>query len=206
MKIIDLTYPIYQGMFKFWGDWHCAVEVEPTALYDRDRCSVHKLVLATHTGTHVDAPRHFFAEGMPIDRVALDRLVTDAVVYHLRDKGPQSRITLADVDLERIAPGETALLNTGWYRHWDGDFYQDFPVMDEEVAQAFVDRGAAALAVDIPLMPVVHGIVLGAGRLLIENLTNLDEITTERVQLIALPLKFRDGDGAPARVVAVQRG
>lgn len=204
MKMIDLSYPIYQGMFKFWGDYHPEVEVEQTGTYERDQCMVHKLTLGTHSGTHIDAPRHFFPDGQTIDRVPLSMLVTEAVVFNLTDKGPNSRITLQEVDCSRLAEGEAALFNTGWSCQWGKGFYENFPVLEVEVAEKLMERGAASLAVDFPLGTDVHQAVLGSGKLLIENLTSLDQISADRVQLIALPLKFLEGDGAPARVIAVE--
>ena len=50
----------------------------------------------------------------------------------------------------------------------------------------------------------IHSILLGAGIIIIEGLTNLEALSSEKVELIALPLKIGDGDGAPARVVAVE--
>ena len=203
MRIVDLSHEIHEGMFKFPGAYHPEVEMEQTGFYERDKCVVHRLVLGTHAGTHVDAPYHFFADGKTIDQIPLEWLVAEAVVFDLSGKGPGEPITEEEVDVSKVGEGQVALIKTGWFRRWGADFYENPPRFPAELARKLVERGVVALAVDIPLSHEVHKVVLGAGRLLIENLTNLDEIRSERVKLLALPLKLRGGDAAPARVVAI---
>lgn len=202
MRIVDLSHEVYPGMFKFPGAYHPEVEMEQTGFYERDKCVVHKLVMGTHAGTHVDAPYHFFPEGKTIDQIPLHWLIAEAVVFGLGGKGPGEPITEEDVDVSKVGEGEVALFNTGWFKRWGRDFYQNPPLFSTELAKKLVERGVVALAVDIPLNYEVHRVVLGAGRLLIENLTNLDEIKADRAKLLAFPLKLRGSDAAPARVVA----
>ena len=203
VRIIDLSHDIYEGMFKFPGAYHPKVEMEQTGFYERDKCVVHKLVLGTHTGTHIDAPYHFFADGRTIDQIPLEWFVAEAVVFDLSGKGPGEPITEEEVDVSKVGEGEVALIKTGWYKRWGKDFYQNPPKFSVELARKLVERGVVALAVDIPLDHDVHRVVLGAGRLLIENLTNLDEVRPGRLRLLALPLKIRGGDASPARVLAI---
>jgi kynurenine formamidase len=46
---------------------------------------------------------------------------------------------------------------------------------------------------------------LGAGRLIIENLSNLDRLP-ERTRVVVAPMKVRGANGAPARVFALTDG
>ncbi|MHC5036460.1 MAG: cyclase family protein [Planctomycetota bacterium] len=202
-RFVDLSLDLFEGMRKFPGAYHAPFKSEITGTFEKDKCRVHRIELATHTGTHIDAPMHFIPGGETIDRVPLERLVCTAKVLDLTHKGGGSTIDTADVEPARTFEGEGLLLKTGWYHQWDtGRFYEDFPVLTEEAAKQLIDRGVEFLAVDIPLSHEVHVVVLGAGKILIENLTNLDAVRAEKVRLIALPLKFRAGDAAPARVVA----
>ena len=205
MRVIDLTYPIHHGMFKFWGDYHPDVEIEITGTYEKNKCQVRKLVIGTHTGTHIDAPRHFFPEGMSIDDVPLNRFLLDAHVVDLTGKMVGGTIDADDLaDLEFLS-GNALILKIGWDAHWGTDrFYKNFPVLDPDTGKALVEMGVSALAVDIPLMPEIHEIFLGSGALLIENLCNLTVIKEPQVGMIAMPLKVQDGDGAPARVFAIE--
>jgi kynurenine formamidase len=203
MKLIDLSYPISDGMFRYPGPYHPDVRVEQTGSYERDKCEVRKLTLGTHTGTHVDAPRHFDPKGKTIDKIPLEMLVAEAEVFDVTHRRPGEEIGLCDLEPKRLKEGDIALLRTDWSAYWGGDFYKNPPRLAVEAAQALLEAGAVALGVDFPLDHDVHHAVLGRGRLLIENLVNLDQIPSKRCRLFALPLKVEGADGAPARVVAV---
>lgn len=59
--------------------------------------------MGSHTGTHIDAPFHFFADGQKVDELDLNMLVGHAIVIDVRGKEPRSKITWED-DLSRYAP------------------------------------------------------------------------------------------------------
>jgi len=205
MRLVDLTYELYEGMFKFPGEYHPPVEVEQTGTFERDRCEVRRLTLGTHAGTHVDAPAHFIPGGQTIDRVPLQVLfartqVIDAGTRHEGAiLGPE---LFADTEFERA---RGVLIRTGWERRWGSQvFYRGFPVLAEGVIEDLMARGCAHLAVDFPLTVEAHQAALGGGAVLIENLCNLEEIGEKRPLLAALALRLRGGDAAPARVIAVE--
>ncbi|MCK4306200.1 MAG: cyclase family protein [Candidatus Eisenbacteria sp.] len=204
MRMIDLSVDLFEGMTMFTGGYHAPFSSEITGTYEDNGCLVHRLVLATHTGTHIDAPAHFFQGAATIDQVPLDMLVGDCLVCRLQDIRENSHVIAGHISHLEVNQNVGVLINTGWHRRWDsGGFYKDFPVFEPEAAQVLVDKGAKFIACDLPLGAEVHKIVLGAGRLLVENLVNLDSIESDRIKLLALPLKVRGVDGAPARVVAI---
>ena len=49
---------------------------------------------------------------------------------------------------------------------------------------------------------IAVGIVLGAGLVIVENLTNLEGLIGRAFRFAALPLKYENADGAPVRAVA----
>jgi kynurenine formamidase len=209
MRMIDLSFPIAEGMFRFPREYHPRVRVEVVGTYQKHRCQVRRVTLGTHTGTHVDAPRHFFPAGATIDSIPLEMLVTEAALFDAPGApgdviGRQHLPVSGAPPAGEIQPGQTALLRTGWWRRWGADFYDNPPRLDVAAASKLLDAGVAALAVDFPVGIAIHQLVLGRGRLLIENICRLDEIRARRFWLVALPLKIADGDGAPARVVAVE--
>ncbi|MDP6560837.1 MAG: cyclase family protein, partial [Candidatus Binatia bacterium] len=77
-EIIDLTFPIHEGMQTFPVHWHPVVEITQLGRLDVEARETRKMVLGTHTGTHMDAPRHFIEGGKTIDEVTLDILVGPA--------------------------------------------------------------------------------------------------------------------------------
>jgi kynurenine formamidase len=203
MRITDLSFAIAEGMFRFPREYHPEVRIEITGTYEQHRSQVRRLTLGTHTGTHVDAPRHFFAQGMTIDAVPLEMLVTPAVLFDAPGE-PAALIGREHLPASEVRGGEAVVIRTGWWRRWGKDFYQNPPRLAPEAAAELLDADVASIAVDFPVGLDIHELVLGRGRLLVENICRLDELKARRFWLIALPLKVADGDGAPARVAAVE--
>jgi kynurenine formamidase len=179
------------------------------------------LTLNTHVGTHIDAPRHFLADGHPIDRWPLDRLVMrEAVVLDVSHKPAGAGVTADDLERTGVkpAPGQAAVIKTLWTdRAWGTpEFWQNTIHLEPSVGEWTAARGVAAVAMDcfpekpfwrMKLAPTERGANhrrwLGAGIPMIQLLTNLGAIAA-RFSLIALPLKLAGMDGAPARVVGVE--
>ena len=163
-----------------------------------------------HTGTHMDAPFHFYRNHPTIDRIPLDRCMGEALLIDLSDMAPNAEITPAHLvpHQERIGEIRKVVLNTGWAMHWGKEkFFTDFPVITGEAAQLLADCGTELIGIDTPSVDKApnesHFIILGNDTLIIENLTNLDRIKEKVFHLIALPLKLTDRDGSPVRVAAV---
>ena len=97
------------------------------------------------------------------------------------------------------------------------DYYNDHPFLSETAARWLVDKGCRLLAMDTPMPDDPrngrgcpkdspnHKILLGSGVILVEYLTNLRSVPTDRIQLVVAPLKIKGGDGAPARCFAIAR-
>lgn len=216
---IDLTFPIHEGMTSFAAHWHPTVEITQMGRHEAENRETRKLVLGTHTGTHCDAPRHFIPGGETIDNIPVDVLIGPAVILDLSDASLRQRIEAADLGgrLGERRP-ERLILRYDWSTRWGGtSYYTDHPFLSPDAAQLLVDRGVRVLGMDTPMPDdpahgsgndpdsPIHRILLGAGVVLVEYLANLNEVRTVDIDLIVLPLKIRDGDGAPARVVAIER-
>jgi len=101
-----------------------------------------------------------------------------------------------------------AVLHTGWSKQWGSPgYFSDHPCISSEAARFLVDCGVQVVGVDMPSVDrepyTAHRVLLGAGVLIVENLTNLDAIGADLFQLIVLPLKLVGCDGSPVRAVAV---
>jgi kynurenine formamidase len=84
-RIVDLTHSLEEGMQIYPGDpiFTC----RPALTIDADGCSVQQLGMGTHTGTHIDAPSHFFEGAVTVDQISLESLVArPATVVDLRDR------------------------------------------------------------------------------------------------------------------------
>ena len=194
------------------------VEFEPVHTHAQHHRSNTRVVMATHVGTHVDAPYHFVPNGPTIDQVPLERCVGPGVLVDLRGRWqrrqPIGAEALAGVPAEELA-GRIVLLFSGWAASEAGGpaLYTENPHMAPELAQALVGAGVRAVGVDFPVDPVpegpsgaghfpVHRILLGAGVPIIENLVGLEALVGRRFEVWALPVKFYRGDGGASRVVA----
>jgi len=203
-RVLDISVPNVSGMHVYPGD--PVPRVEPVRqLESGDACNLSLLTLGSHTGTHVDAPYHFLADGPRLGDVALDRMVGEALVADLRGRPAVDAEALGEVD---IRPGDIVLCRTDNSWRWEArEFQRDFTYLTEDAARLLLARGARAVGMDYLSIErfgsadfPVHHILLGAGVFVIEGL-DLRAVSPGRYTLVCLPLKFPDLDGAPARAI-----
>jgi len=207
-RIIDLTLTLEPGMR--------GVEIHQAKTLEAQGWNAKRLELYSHCGTHMDAPRHFIPEGSTIDTVELAICVGPARVIDLTPIEPRTFITVEHFGAAAgaVGKGDRLLLRTDWYkRHGTPDYRDALPRIGIELARWLVQQGVALLGVEPPSvadvndpeeLTSVHRTLLGGGVVIVEGLAHLDRIESERVELAVLPLKVLDGDGAPARAVAIQ--
>jgi|DewCreStandDraft_2_1066082.scaffolds.fasta_scaffold00731_25 kynurenine formamidase len=211
MRILDLSLPITAP------DPYRPVQFEPLRTIADFGANVTRVVFDTHWGTHLDAPSHTLPGAPTVDQVPLERCYGAAVVLPLAPLPERHRISVGDLEplADAIAPKARLLLYTGWsLRYGRPDYTEGYPVIGLETAHWLAERGVWLVGVDTPSVgPVyepdrtelvaVHAALLGAGIVVLENLTNLQHIPGGRCTLIALPLSFRGLDGSPVRAVAL---
>lgn len=183
---------------------------------ESDGYSVTELSVATHIGTHIDAPSHLLADGSTIDEVVPEALIRPAIVASLERNGP-GEISASDLEASAAStssPGDALLVRTGWGAKFGTPEYRDHPHLSEEAARWIVDRGFGLVGFDLTTPEVpghlrskgfdfpVHKILLGNSVLIMEHLF-LEEVAGARIELFIGALKVTGGDGAPARVLAV---
>lgn len=180
------------------------VQLRSHATHDADGYRVTAVRFGTHAGTHVDAPAHVEPDGATLDAFPLERFSADTRLVDLRPLPDRERI---GVDALPPVDAELLLLRTGWDAHWGTDRYYRHPALTPEAAAWCADR-EYDVALDAP-SPDPHGsaglpahhALLGADRLVFENLTNLAGLP-RRFRLHAYPLALAGADGAPVRAVA----
>ena len=218
-KIVDLTFPIHEGMTTFPGHWHPMVEITQMGRHGIENRETRKILFGTHTGTHVDAPSHFIEGGRTIDEVPLERLMGPATVVRLQECAPLQEVSLEQLK-RAVGAGKDRilLLRYDWSRQWGKlDYYRSYPFLSDAAARWIVARGTQVLGMDTPSSDNPahcmhadpdspnHKILLGAGIILVEYLCNLDKLKSRRVEFSAMPLKIRGADGSPARCLAIDR-
>ncbi|HRD67406.1 MAG TPA: cyclase family protein [Candidatus Competibacter sp.] len=165
------------------------------------------LLCGVHTGTHVDAPLHFLADGADVTQLALDALIGPAVVAALPDVDV---VTAEDLDALNLPNDMQRLLlrtrnSEGWQRG-DREFRADFVALTAAAARWVVARGIRLIGVDYLSVqifrgdPQTHIALLQAGVVIVEGL-NLAGVAPGSYELICLPLKLAGAEGAPARAV-----
>ncbi|GJE94652.1 cyclase family protein [Phanerochaete sordida] len=220
--IIDLSQPLVNGKV-YACEGHPAFNACCIShVADGAFATVHSLSLATHTGTHVDAPYHFFADGARIDKLDLGLLTAaPAVVADLRAKGPRAKITWDDLApyAPRMHRGVALVLCTGWSARWGLKDYTAHPYLDPAVADKLLATGVRVVACDMMSPDLVtdeegdcglfHRAWLGKGAIIVENLNGVDKLLAvdkERLRVSFTPLNIVDSDGSPVRAVGWEEG
>ena len=202
---IDISVTIKSGM----AHWPDNPEVRVGKMLDMEKgdvCNVSTLSFGSHTGTHMDAPRHFFRNGKTLDRMPFEATMGPARVIEVKDR---EAVKVDEIKNARIKPGERILFKTRNSRlSWKTDsFDEDFVYISKEAA-AFLAK-SKILTVGIDYLSVggfrkdgveTHHALLGAGIWIIEGL-NLSKVKPGRYDLCCLPLKVLESDGAPARAL-----
>ncbi|MQA73403.1 MAG: hypothetical protein GEU88_03450 [Solirubrobacterales bacterium] len=191
---------------------HPQPEFEPLHLIERDGLRNTVMKISIHTGTHIDAPTHFIADGKSIDEIAIDRFHRPGLRLDLTSAPPGEPITLGDLEAAGFDAGAARdsilLLATGWTdRTWTSErLYGDNPFLAGDAAAAVAEAGPSALGLDFAVDEQRpwpnHTILLGAEVLLIENLMGLPDLPADDFEVIAFPLRLEGENGGPARVVA----
>jgi arylformamidase len=201
---IDVSVPIATGM-AHWPDNPPIVVERTLDMEHGDAANVSKMSLGVHTGTHVDAPVHFDPGATAIDRMPIDATVGRARVIAIANK---TAVTVEELEAARIKRGERILLRTrNSPRAWkQPGFVEDFVYLTTDAARWIAKRGVRTVGVDYLSVggyragngEAVHHALLGAGVWIIEGL-DLSRVPPGACELMCLPIKVKDGDGAPAR-------
>ena len=216
MKVIDLSTPIVHGD----GRLGLAVSVEIPYTFENCGWQGSTFSMFAHYATHVDAPVHFIPEGMTIDQVPLQSLIGPAAVIELSDHGESTGIT-GDTLEDRgrhVKKGDIAILRTDWTdKYWGTDkFWLEGPYLRTEGADWLVERDIKSVVYDFSEEYLVrepgfrgedcevHHKLLGTNIFNIEYVRDLGLIERPRCAVMALPIKLKGLDGAPARVIAIE--
>jgi kynurenine formamidase len=214
-RLVDLSHPLDDGTPVLPGD--PAVRLRPAATLARDGCNVLHLSLGSHSGTHVDAPFHVVPDGVRVDALPLELCPGPAVVADVRGAGDRGRIGWAALapHVAQLGAARILVLRTGWSEHWGTERYLAHPFLTGGAAQRLVAAGVRAVGIDAlsvdetfePGAPAAglpaHEALLGAGGVIVENLTGLEALEGEAdVVLWVLPLRLTGADGSPVRAVA----
>ncbi len=214
-RLVDLSHPIEAGMITYKGlpgprlcdFW----EREASASFYDDGATfqIGRIDMVANTGTYLDAPFHRYADGDDLAALALDRLAAlPGIVVRASGDGPVA------VDAGAFEPldvgGKAVLVHTGWDRHWRTEaYYENHPFLTEAAAQVLAARGARLVGIDSHNIDdtrgrsrPVHTVLLGAGVLICEHMTNLAALPDRGFAFTAVPPKIVGLGTFPVRAFA----
>lgn len=168
------------------------------------------LHMGSHTGTHMDAPRHFIDDGLAIDNLSLRHFLGRAKVFDF--SGKETCIDLSDVTGLDIGEGDIILFKTrNSVLMRDTVFHTDFMYLTTDAARWLADKKIATLGFDYLSIERygsedfgAHYAILGAGIVIIEGL-DLTDVEAGEYEIIALPMLIAGGNGSPVRVLLKKR-
>jgi arylformamidase len=207
MKLYDVSVSIVKGMPVWPTDPGVSIKLA-SSLAKGDSANVTRIEMGAHTGTHMDAPRHFERRGKGIDSLPLDVLIGRCRVLDFRKcRGHITRAMLERCDLKGVKRVLFKTTNSSLWKREKHKFNTDFVALAADGAEYLVLRGVKLVGVDyLSVEPFgskehpVHHTLLRAKVVVIEGL-NLSRVRAGDYDLMALPLKLKGADGAPARVV-----
>lgn len=219
MQIVDLTVPIGEDTL---SPPSVNLQLKLTS-YHRGPTfwQASKVEMLLHTGSHVDFARHVQEFGETAVDVDLSRVFGEALVVDLSFAAPNHEISVADMEAHagEVRPGDIVLVRTDWTEKQWGNFptyYMDSPYCSPAAARWLVERGARAIGFDCfseycARLPdftsedfIIHKIILENGALLMQQMTNLSQLPTDRrFQFFAPFVKLRGAEGSPARFFAL---
>jgi arylformamidase len=203
MRIHDITMPLSEELPAYPGDPRVVIS-SCCSIAGGASANVSNISFCTHSGTHLDPPRHFSDSGLPVDEIPLDTLVGKALVvevYGTKEIGPK------ELERLRIKGVPRLLLKTDNSEFWkDSEFREDFAALSVEGARFVVEAGVKLVGIDYLSVEKfkgdgeVHRILLDNGVVILEGV-DLSEVEPGEYELICLPLKIKGGDGAPVRAL-----
>ncbi|MEO0750414.1 MAG: cyclase family protein [Pseudomonadota bacterium] len=215
----DETFPTYFGA--------PGIEMEQPFNFADNGFNLITMTLNEHTGTHIDAPLHFSADGNSVDEIPVSTLIAPLCVIDIAAKAEDdadAQVTPEDVKAWMATHGDIpdnacVALHSGWgaktggegFRNADEDGVMHFPGFHVEAAQMLIDEtGAQSIASDTLSLDhgpsadfATHYAWLPTGRFGIENIANLDKVPASGATVMIGAPKHRGGTGGPARIFAM---
>ncbi len=225
MKLIDLSGPIYTGMWTYgppFPEYELVDIKEPDWVESFSPKSQAFKGFYMLTGSYIDGPSHAYGleKEKPMHELPLEKIFgVDAYVYKfplekLPKEGKRPYITMEHVkeaEKEPVPDGAPIILATGWGSHWDKeDYLPNAWFLRKEVAEYFASKRPIMLGGDTPYSDNLENeqgnwlILYGAGINLLGPLVNTEKITKFKVKLYVAPLNILNTTGLPVRIVAAE--
>ena len=206
-RIYDISVPIRSGGLVYPGNPEIDIALQQ-AVAKGASANVSTIRFGSHTGTHVDASRHFFDDGQPVDKIPLDRLIGPALLVGFSDE--VRSVGAAELRKHDIKDHKRILLRTRNSALLSRkEFVNDYTYLAPDGAQYLVDKGVELVGIDYLSIEQFHSghhrthrTLLERSVVIVEGL-DLSVPAPGEYQFICFPLRIEGCDGAPARAVLI---
>ncbi|WP_020610984.1 cyclase family protein [Sediminispirochaeta bajacaliforniensis] len=214
-KCFDMSQPVYDHC-PGWPTYEPTI-VRLEAEHEKDGFQAEQIRLNSHTGTHMDAPFHFFPSGRTIDEIPIGNFMGHALLVDLRG-AIKLKEGISPSHIERyignISKDDIILINTGWshMRGFEEIYHHDWPYLTAEISELFVAKHIKGVGIDCMSIGgwyegtgrPAHEVLLSHDIWAVEEIYFPDELMeAESCFFMALPLKWRHFSGAPVRAVGI---
>ncbi len=213
MTLIDLTLTISSTIPSFPGS--PKPQFIPWSTIKEEGYNLELLFLSSHTGTHMDAPYHFFKKGAKIHEIPISRFVGTAILIKII-KEKNEAISREDLVLfenknGKIPKNSSVIFFTDWQKNLNNEsYFYSNPGLSESGAKYLVSKNTNLVGIDSPSIDLgkdkkftAHKILSRNNILIVENLSNLHKIKSKTFDFVILPLKLKDATGSPVRALAI---
>ncbi|MEX1186727.1 MAG: cyclase family protein [Gemmatimonadaceae bacterium] len=207
-RIIDISTPVVNGGLIYPGN--PAIEItSQQSIAKGASANVSSVVLGSHTGTHVDAAKHFFDDGQTVDQLPLDKLIGRATVLEFADDVMQ--IGAKELDGQPLEGARRVLLKTRNSALLEqAEFTRNYTFLAPDGAELLAEKGVDLVGIDYLSIEQfrsghhrTHRTLLERAIVIVEGL-QLGGVAPGVYDFICLPLRIAGIDGAPARAVLLE--
>lgn len=208
-RIFDISVPVRSAGLVYPGNPEISIEPQQS-ISKGAGANVSRVSFGSHTGTHVDAAKHFFDDGQTVDQIPLDRLIGPAILIAV-DQALMS-VGARDLQTHDLNGHKRVLIrtrNSGFLL--DKDFHRDYTFLAPDGAEYLVELGVELVGIDYLSIEQFHSGHHRTHRTLLEK----DVVIVEGLHLwgpspgeydlYCLPLRLEGLDGAPARAILIER-
>lgn len=205
MKLYDISMPIDVNMAVFKNEPSRQPELIPVKSLEENAVVIHKILLDLHSGTHVDAPSHYFKEGKTIDQLSMTKEVTNCRVIDFSTV--DDAIMPRHFETLNIQEDDFLLLKT---KNSTEDFYNpNFVYLSKEAAEYLAEKKIKGVGIDAMTIErnqpehETHKCLLEREIMIIEGL-RLKHIKAGLYKMVALPINIIGAEAAPTRVLLIE--
>ncbi len=216
MKVVDLSFTMETDMPTCGTPWHQQVKIESMGLISSVGRNTHRIIMGSHSGTHMDAPLHFIDNGADIATIQPERLVGKISVVNFDRFEKGTMVSLEDVRKCKVT--DKMLFRFRWCQYWKTEqYYKDFPYFTTDAIQFLIDNGMQFMAMDTPSPDngnaianteadsPNHKLLLENNVIIVEYLNNTSALEMDKeYTVVALPLRIKGSDGCPCRVIVLE--